>query len=203
MRSELSDAGEQSYQRNRGEVFRQFVNLCITKLPLDIKREHATELKEHTSSYRFAKELIADLVLLQDALVAYGAKAVAQHDVNRALRIVDTFGFHLAKLDIRQNSSFHDKAVAQLLNSAGEDGEQYLAWNEEERLAFFTNELKKNRPFAPLENTLAKRSHCGRLRVTGLSPTMSKNMAPKQSASIIVSMTRDVSRPASGLFVST
>ena len=68
-----------SYQRNRGEVFRQFVNLCITKLPLDVKREHATELNERPGSYRFAKDLIADLELLQQALFAYGAKAVAHN----------------------------------------------------------------------------------------------------------------------------
>ena len=55
MLGELGDAGKQSYQRNRGEVFRQFVNLCITKLPLDVKREHATELNERPGSYRFRK----------------------------------------------------------------------------------------------------------------------------------------------------
>lgn len=192
MRSELSDAGEQSYQRNRGEVFRQFVNLCITKLPLDIKREHATELKEHTSSYRFAKELIADLELLQDALVAYGAKAVAQHDVNRALRIVETFGFHLAKLDIRQNSSFHDKAVAQLLNSAGEDGDQFLTWNEAERLAFLNNELKKNRPFTHLKTPLPSEANAVVSALRVVADHVEKYGA-EAIGSIIVSMTRDVS----------
>ncbi|MCL5255469.1 MAG: phosphoenolpyruvate carboxylase, partial [Gammaproteobacteria bacterium] len=192
MRSELSDAGEQSYQRNRGEVFRQFVNLCITKLPLDIKREHATELKEHTSSYRFAKELIADLELLQDALIAYGAKAVAQHDVNRAIRIVETFGFHLAKLDIRQNSSFHDKAVAQLLTSAGEDGEQFLTWNEDERRAFLNNELKKNRPFAHLKTPLPNEADAAVSALRVVADHVEK-YGTAAMGSIIVSMTRDVS----------
>ncbi len=35
-------------------------------------------------------------------------------------RAVQCFGFHLAKLDIRQNSAFHDKAISQILKASGE-----------------------------------------------------------------------------------
>jgi phosphoenolpyruvate carboxylase len=44
---------------------------------------------------------------------------------------VQTFGFHLASLDIRQNSRFHDLAVAQLLAAAGFDEAGYQDWDEQ------------------------------------------------------------------------
>src|SRR5690606_11124721 len=51
-------------------------------------------------------------------------------------------------LDVRQNSEFHDKAIALLLSAAGiAAGESYATWPEEKRLAFLNEELKSPRPF--------------------------------------------------------
>jgi len=59
-------------------------------------------LKEEKISYKFPAELIKDLYLLQQGLIVYGASEIAYSDVKDAIRIVNTFGFHLAKLDVRQ-----------------------------------------------------------------------------------------------------
>ena len=63
------------------------------------------------------------------------------------LRAVETFGFHLAQLDIRQNSAYHDEAMAQLLTASGLDGAEFGDWTEEERLRFLDRELRSPRPF--------------------------------------------------------
>lgn len=192
LKEELGEEGELSYQRNRGEVFRQFVNLCIDKLPLDIKRQHATELKDHPGCYNLASELILDLTILQKALVAFGTEAVAYADVNKAIRIVETFGFHLAKLDIRQNSSFHDKAISQLMEAASEDGEKFMQWNEEKRLVFLNNELQKNRPFTHLKAVLPKEADAVVSALRVVAEHVDK-YGTDGIGSLIVSMTRDVS----------
>lgn len=153
---ELGEQGHDAIHRNKGEVFRQFVNLCVYKLPVDVRRQHAVQLSEQPHSYRFAKELVADLSILQQALVDYGATLSAWNDVHDAIRIVETFGFHLAHLDIRQNSSFHDRAIAQLMNAASLDGDKFLTWNEEKRMAFLNNELLTNRPFTHPSTPLPK-----------------------------------------------
>ncbi len=51
-------------------------------------------------------------------------------DALPVLRAVDAFGFHLAALDIRQNSRFHDKALGQLMTLAGHPGEDFAEWDE-------------------------------------------------------------------------
>jgi len=144
---ELNEEGQRAINRNKGEAFRQFLGLILVKIPVDVKRQHATELSEKNYSYRYKSELLKDLKLLRDALAAYGAEGVAFSEVNETIRIVETFGFHLAHLDIRQNSSFHEKAIVQLMDKAGLDGEKFMEWNEEERVAFLNDELKTNRPF--------------------------------------------------------
>lgn len=63
------------------------------------------------------------------------------------IRALEVFGFHLAVIDVRQNSAFHVKALAQLMGAAGIDGSQWEEWNETERLRFLEKELKSPRPF--------------------------------------------------------
>lgn len=60
---------------------------------------------------------------------------------------MQTFGFHLASLDIRQNSEFHDKALAGLMKASGSKNIYFSDWNEFERLQFLNSELESARPF--------------------------------------------------------
>lgn len=147
MVEELGVRGEESLQRNEGEAFRQITNLMLTKLPVETERGHATKLAEHPGSYVHSHQLIDDLKLLQKELVNFGARSVAYDDVIVVRRIVETFGFHLAALDIRQNSAFHDKAVSQLLKAANLEDHDFANWDEKKRVSFLKNELKYARPF--------------------------------------------------------
>ena len=61
------------------------------------------------------------------------------------IRSVQTFGFHMATLDLRQNSSVHEQVVAELF-AAATDGVDYLALGEEERVALLLSELGGKRP---------------------------------------------------------
>ncbi|MFT7196292.1 MAG: phosphoenolpyruvate carboxylase, partial [Marinoscillum sp.] len=147
MQENLGVRGEEAFSRNRGEAFRQYLNLIITRLPLDTKRGHATDIHELPGSYVYSSELLDDLRILQKAMITYGSYTIAYNDIHGVIRCVETFGFHLAKLDVRQNSAFHDKAMEQLLTVSGFEKTDYTKWSEEERITFINNELLSNRPF--------------------------------------------------------
>jgi phosphoenolpyruvate carboxylase len=147
MVQELGEKGPEYLNRNKGEAFRQFLNLMLAKLPVEMKRGHATQLAEVKGAYVHSHQLIDDLQKMQKALINYGAKSIAQDDVVQAIRIVQTFGFHLAALDIRQNSAFHDKAVEQLLEASQAEDNRFSQWDEDKRLAFLNQELASSRPF--------------------------------------------------------
>ena len=84
---------------------------------------------------------------------------MVSQEVDPVIRLVQTFGFHLAVLDIRQNSSFHDQAIEQLLETAGFADTSFGSWSEEARLNFLEQELKTHRPFAE-HYTHRPTSHC-------------------------------------------
>ncbi|WP_109829948.1 phosphoenolpyruvate carboxylase [Reichenbachiella versicolor] len=189
---DLGEIGEEAFNRNKGESFRQYVNLIIAKLPVHIERGHATELSEHEGSYTKSKFLKDDLALLKKELMGFGASAVAYDDVNLAIRCVEVFGFHLAKLDVRQNSAFHDKAIEQLLTAAQFEETNFSEWSEEKRVQFLTHELNSNRPFTHQKTELGPNADavisCYRVVEEQIS-----NYGTNGIGSFIVSMTRSLS----------
>jgi phosphoenolpyruvate carboxylase len=147
MVDELGEKGEAFLNRNQGEAFRQFINLMIGKLPVETMRGHATQLADTEGAYVHSKQLVSDLKLLQNALLQYGARSTALDEVVTVIRVVQTFGFHLAAVDIRQNSAFHDKAINQLLLASQSAESGFPDWDEKTRLAFLNKELASARPF--------------------------------------------------------
>lgn len=140
-------AGEKAVRRNHKEPWRQFINLMRLHIPLD---EHGEVLLNPDAEryYSTSGQVMQDMELLVDSLEHIKAHYIVKKDVIPLARKLQTFGFHLAALDIRQNSSFHDKAIAQLLTAAGiEDGENFATWPEEQRVTFLNNELQTARPF--------------------------------------------------------
>lgn len=192
MRLELGERGEEALHRNQGEAFRQFVNLIITKLPVDIARGHATSLHEREGSYVYSDELLNDLRLLQNALLEHGALSIARDEVQDAIRLVESFGFHLAVLDIRQNSSYHDKAVAQLMKAAGINGLDFPNAGEAERVEFLNRELATPRPFVHAKTALEPEANAVLESHRVVEQHLSK-YGPKGIGAFIVSMTRDLS----------
>jgi hypothetical protein len=65
--------------------------------------------------------------------------------LGRLIRAVETFGFHLATLDMRQNSAVHERVIAELLKAAGVT-EDYLALPEDKRVEILRKELANARP---------------------------------------------------------
>ena len=88
----------------------------------------------------------ADLATLARGLVQEGNGPLSTGGaLGRLIRAVETFGFHLATLDMRQNSVIHESVVAELLKVAGVEGD-YVALDEEARVALLRRELESPRP---------------------------------------------------------
>ncbi|MCW3835214.1 phosphoenolpyruvate carboxylase [Sphingomonas canadensis] len=91
-------------------------------------------------------ELREELAAVARALSHQGGGMLASGGaLGRLIRAVETFGFHLATLDLRQNSAVHERVVAELLKAAGVCGD-YAALAEEDRVALLRRELASPRP---------------------------------------------------------
>jgi phosphoenolpyruvate carboxylase len=184
----LGEAGQKAIQRNPLEPWRQFINLMVLKLENTILQSIDNQL----IMYKSPAEMQKDLQVLRESLEAIGAQKVAEDLLFPLERQLQCFGFHLAKLDIRQNSQYHDKALEQLLKMAGYEATNFSQWNEEQRVEFLSKELTSNRPFVvagspcgtEADNVLAYyrvlRQHIDTYGVAGIG-------------SLIISMTRGLS----------
>jgi phosphoenolpyruvate carboxylase len=70
---------------------------------------------DQTEGYVSSADLLADLKLIAESLIAHRGLHAGTYAVQRVMRRVSTFGLHLARLDVRQDSRVHDDALAALL----------------------------------------------------------------------------------------
>jgi phosphoenolpyruvate carboxylase len=74
----------------------------------------ATRTRDADLAYSAPEELEADLRTVQDSLVEAGANRAAYGDLQRLVWQVQTFGFHLAEIEVRQHSQVHAAALAEI-----------------------------------------------------------------------------------------
>jgi phosphoenolpyruvate carboxylase len=97
------------------------------------------------SAYDNAEALRADLKVLANSLKLNGSALLAGGRLRRLLRAVQVFGFHLAPIDLRQNSEVHARSVAELLAKAGRCAD-YEALAEVDRNMLLVEEISTPRP---------------------------------------------------------
>jgi len=132
----LGKSGKLISKRHREEPWRAFCHLLGEWVVQD---EEATpeKLREY-------------IELIEDSLSEVGCVRLGAQFIQPLKRMLDVFGFHLASLDIRQNSAFHDTAAEEILVAAGvEEGATFSQWSEEKRVAFLTESLESASPLLP------------------------------------------------------
>jgi len=133
-----------------GEPYRLAVSGIYARLTATATRLDVETMRQPVGAaapYASANELKADLDILHRSLIANNSGVIARGRLRLLRRAVDCFGFHLANLDMRQNSAVHERTVAELIDAAM-PGMSYLALNEEARISLLTNELRNARPLA-------------------------------------------------------
>jgi phosphoenolpyruvate carboxylase len=128
--------------RNPEEPYRRFFALAHERL-----RATAAGAPE---GYGESAELLADLRLAERALRAQRADRIAAGDLHDVIRQVEVFGFHIARLDVREHVARHRQAVSELLAQRGlADGYEEL--DEAGRQRLLARVLDDPEPLTPLD----------------------------------------------------
>ncbi|MGW0229711.1 phosphoenolpyruvate carboxylase [Actinopolymorpha singaporensis] len=135
-RAAYPDLAEDVATRSPGEPHRQVLLLAARKLA-------ATRQRDADFAYANAGELLRELRTVQSSLHAAGAPRQAYGELQHLIWQVETFGFHLAELEVRQHSKVHARALAEL--RAGGD----LSPETEEVLAVFRVMAQIQQRFGP------------------------------------------------------
>lgn len=95
---------------------------------------------EKAPAYETVAEFKHDLQVIKDSLVEHHDQALITGDFAELLEAIEIFGFYLASIDMRQDSSVHEACVAELLNSAGIN-DHYSDLSEDEKCQVLLKEL--------------------------------------------------------------
>jgi phosphoenolpyruvate carboxylase len=113
-----SGEGEEIAARNPGEVFRQYLACMQRRLDVMIAAAEQGELTPNPAGYASAEALIGDLRLIEDALTAGGSASLASILVQPVRREVESFRFSTVRLDVRENTTRLNAALADLWTQA-------------------------------------------------------------------------------------
>ena len=139
-----------------------------------------------------SEQLITDLEILRESLLLVGAEHTAAVHVGPLIRQIRTFGQHLARLDVRQNSDFYQKALVQMMQAAGIAGAaSFPEWPLQKRLDFLNAELSHPRPLTHASMKLPPQAHEARASLLALHDYM-EQFGKDGLGALIVSMTRDL-----------
>ncbi|MEZ8022842.1 phosphoenolpyruvate carboxylase [Vibrio sp. F13] len=92
-------------------------------------------------------QLWTPLYACYQSLHECGMGVIADGSLLDTLRRLKAFGVHLVRLDVRQESTRHSDVLSELTRYLGIG--DYDQWNEQDKIAFLTNELSSKRPLLP------------------------------------------------------
>ena len=97
---------------------------------------------ETPHAYNSEKELLSDLYLIKDSLISDNDNILNDFGLNDFIRLVETFGFYLVNLDIREESTNHTNTISEILKN--HNSEDYDQLDESSRISTLENFIKSD-----------------------------------------------------------
>ena len=149
----LADASPDRGEHRQDEPYRRAVTGMYARLAATLKDFTGGEAARHAvppqNPYARAEDFLADLRTLRDSLLGHHGAALVQQRLRPLVRAVEVFGFHLATVDLRQNSEQHEQVVAELLATARVEAD-YRGLDEAAKRALLLRLLDDARPLRVL-----------------------------------------------------
>lgn len=150
----LADASPDVNEHRRDEPYRRAATGMYARLAATLREFTGGEAARHAvppqNPYLRAEDLLADLRTMRDSLLAHHGGALVHQRLQALIRAVEVFGFHLATVDLRQNSEQHEEVVTELLAAARIE-KDYGALDEAGKRAVLLRLLADARPLRVID----------------------------------------------------
>ena len=137
----LADKSNDSSVYREKEYYRKAIHYIREKLSNTEK--YLLNNVDNDEKYLTAEELEQDLLIIKNSLLENNGDTLIKGDLEELLSAVKIFGFYLASIDMRQDSSVYEACVAELLKSANIEN-NYSELSENEKCDLLLNILKKD-----------------------------------------------------------
>ena len=152
----LAQAGGDHSEHRQDEPYRRALVGMYARLAATARALTGTDIAQRpcapATPYPDARAFADDLAIIATSLADHHAAPIARLRLTELQQAVEVFGFHLATLDLRQSSDVHEQTLAELFTRAGVERNgaplDYLALDEDSRVALLRAELAQGRPLA-------------------------------------------------------
>ena len=198
---EKLEADEEQYSRYLEESYPHFSHAPYRrKLWIMLHRLRATLMQvqqalqdealveQQPHAYRNEEEYLEDLLLIHDSLTEHGDQEAADARLLDLIMLTRTFGFFLSRLDIRQESSVHSDAVAEIVSQAGID--DYAGLDEAERCALLGRLIEEG---SEIDREQLSRETREVVAVFDVIAALRERVSPEAIGQYVISMTHHAS----------
>jgi phosphoenolpyruvate carboxylase len=164
--------------------------------------DNEADVSRFQHTYVSEDEFLSDLVLIRDSLYSHGDEKIADLALKDLIRLVETFGFYLMHLDVRQESTRHTAAVAEILKLSNTYID-YESLNEGERIQMLSDLIKNQCTGIKFERTALNDLNKETLAVFDVIEKMYDEISPRAFGEYVISMTHQTSHILEVLLLAT
>jgi phosphoenolpyruvate carboxylase len=156
---DLASTSQDQSPHRQDEPYRLAIMAVMARLSLSFQNLIGNEASLHIESnvtenfkpYIGADEFLADLNIIANSLIKNHGELLVYPRLGKLIKAVETFGFHLATIDLRQSSDVHEAVLKELFLNAGYSF-NYSELNETDKVNILLEELRQPRLlFSPFQ----------------------------------------------------
>ena len=164
--------------------------------------DNAANISRYIHAYASENDFLNDLLLIRDSLHSHGDEKIADLAIKDLIRLVESFGFYLMQLDIRQESTRHTEAVAEILKLSNTYID-YPGLDEAERIKMLSDLIHNQCSGIDFDRSLLNEANKETLLVFDVIEKMYDEISPRAFGEYVISMTHQASHVLEVLLLAT
>lgn len=189
------DRFEQEIYRRKLYFMRYRLMQNLASVEAKLNDDHQTS---YSHCYQDSDDFLSDLYSIRDSLISHSDFSVANGELKDVIRLVETFGFHMVALDIRQESTRHTEAVSEIFKIIGNDSYENLS--DDEKIELMANLMNSGMKPSFQESDLSEQS-LETYQVFQVMKTMREEISKDCFGSYVISMTHSASHIMEVMFL--
>ena len=152
----------------------------------------AADVSKYAHAYVSEDAFLSDLMLIRESLSSHGDHKIADIALTDLIRLVESFGFYLMHLDVRQESTRHTEIVTEILKLS-ETHNDYDSLDESARIKLLSELIKNQCNGIEFDRTLLSDANKETLDVFNVIEKMHGEISPRAFGEYVISMTHQAS----------
>jgi phosphoenolpyruvate carboxylase len=164
--------------------------------------DREVDISKYPHAYSSEDQFLADLVLIRESLHSHGDLKIADIALKDLIRLLETFGFYLMQLDVRQESTRHSEAVAEILQQSNTYMD-YESLDEATRIELLSDLIKHQSEGVKFDSSSLSDANKETLEVFKVIEKMYGEISPRAFGEYVISMTHQASHVLEVMFLAT